>query len=173
MKKRTAKLMQQQQESLVGGILRWRRTRRRRNQSPPWLKKNSNQPQQPPQQLQPHPRAMPSQQGKLQHSCYNKSNNNHDTRTMWRRTRSRNSEIERRIWSPLVVQQQSTMTPAQRRQVVCTKDAQGNQRKGRVGVTFQLLGVSLNCSEKVPIFWHYTMVETMLRTSTTIAIYIL
>ena len=33
--------------------------------------------------------------------------------------------------------------------------------------------VSLNCSEKVPIFWHYTMVETMLRTSTTIAIYML
>ena len=108
-----------------GGILRWRRTRRRRNQSPPWLKKNSNQPQQPPQQLQPHPRAMPPQQGKLQHSCYNKSNNNHDTRTRWRRTRSRNSEIERRIRSPLVVQQQSTMTPAQRRQVVCTKDRRG------------------------------------------------
>ena len=33
--------------------------------------------------------------------------------------------------------------------------------------------LSLNCSEKVPIFWHYMMVETMLRTSATIAIYML
>ena len=41
------------------------------------------------------------------------------------------------------------------------------------GVLLFSFSLSLNCSDKVPIFWHYTMVETMLHTSTTIAIYML
>ena len=35
-----------------------------------------------------------------------------------------------------------------------------------------MLQISLDCSEKVPKFWHYMMVQTMLHTSMTIAIYV-